>query len=111
MFAMKYLMEKPIKIIWIAGFFLPAINATVFKLLHNSPGFSDHSTALRSERSSEGFSLPLPNSQGGSFKKFHFSFLNIWISESIFLFLASWPSKRKINLFHQNFAVWDKLRY
>ena len=54
-------------------------------LLHTSPGFSDHPTALGPKRSSEGFSLPLPYLQGGSFEKFHFSFLNLWISASIFL--------------------------
>ena len=31
MFAMKFAMEKRIKKFWIAGFFLPAINATVFR--------------------------------------------------------------------------------
>ena len=31
MFAMKFSMEKRIKKFWVAGFFLPAINATVFK--------------------------------------------------------------------------------
>ena len=31
MFAMKFSMEKRIKKFWIAGFFLPAINATVFR--------------------------------------------------------------------------------
>ena len=30
MFLMKFSMEKQIKKIWIAGFFLPAIDATVF---------------------------------------------------------------------------------
>ena len=33
MFAMKFAMEKQIKKFWIAGFFLPAINATVFRNL------------------------------------------------------------------------------
>ena len=32
MFAMKISMETPIKRFWIAGFFLPAINATVFNI-------------------------------------------------------------------------------
>ena len=36
MFSMKFAMEKQIKKFWIAGFFLPAINATVF----NSPKVS-----------------------------------------------------------------------
>ena len=30
MFAMKFSMEKGMKIFWVAGFFLPVINATVF---------------------------------------------------------------------------------
>ena len=30
MFAIKFSMEKRIKNFWVAGFFLPAINATVF---------------------------------------------------------------------------------
>jgi hypothetical protein len=30
MFSIKFSMEKQIKKFWIAGFFLPAINATVF---------------------------------------------------------------------------------
>ena len=34
MFAIKFSMEKQIKFFWIAGFFLPAINATVFKSEH-----------------------------------------------------------------------------
>ena len=33
MFAIKFSMEKRIKFFWIAGFFLPAINATVFRQL------------------------------------------------------------------------------
>ena len=31
MFAMKFSTETPIKFFWIAGFFLPAINATIFR--------------------------------------------------------------------------------
>ena len=31
MFSMKFAMETQIQKFWIAGFFLPAINATVFK--------------------------------------------------------------------------------
>ena len=31
MFSMKFSMQKQIKDSWIAGFFLPAINATVFR--------------------------------------------------------------------------------
>ena len=34
MFAINFSMEKRIKIFWIAGFFLPAINATVFRSWH-----------------------------------------------------------------------------
>ena len=30
MFAIKFSIEKRIKIFWVAGFFLPAINTTVF---------------------------------------------------------------------------------
>ena len=33
MFSMKFSMEKQIRKFWIAGFFVPAINATVFNSL------------------------------------------------------------------------------
>jgi hypothetical protein len=79
---------------------------TTYILPHD---FSDHPMALRPERS-KGFSLPLPYLQGGSFKKFNFSFLNLWISASIFLFWLHGCLEERF-LFHQNFALWDILRY
>ena len=39
MFATKFSMEKRIKIIWIAEFFLPVINATVFSGPNNGVGW------------------------------------------------------------------------
>ena len=36
MFAIKFSMEKQINFFWVAGFFLPAINATVFTLCSGS---------------------------------------------------------------------------
>ena len=48
MFAMKFSMEKQIIFFWIAGFFLPAINATVFshsvKNVHISQFQNSHQT-------------------------------------------------------------------
>ena len=40
MIAIKFSMEKRIKIFWNAGFFLPAINATVFMIFQKTQKFA-----------------------------------------------------------------------
>ena len=50
MFAIKFSMEKRIKKFWIAGFFLPAINATVFSNYLKDLTFADSDMYLNELR-------------------------------------------------------------